>query len=99
MHPSRRLGPGLILFVALAGCEPPRIDTGRALSDSGPPPEILPLDEVLAQTDVPGLEPTDTAALQARAAALQGRAGALSAAEADPATRARLDAAIEAKAE
>jgi hypothetical protein len=43
---------------------------------------------------VPGLEPTDTAALQARAAGLQGRAGALSAAEADAETRARLDAAL-----
>lgn len=88
---------GPLLLLALVGCGPPRIDTGRVLTDSGPPPEILPLDQVLAQSDVPGLEPTDTAALQSRAGALQRRAEALAATSADPETRARLDAAIEAK--
>lgn len=82
----------------LAGaCGPPAIDHATPISDEGPPPVILPLDEVLAQTDLPGLEPTDTAALQSRAAGLQARAAGLSSAEADPATRARLDAALGAK--
>lgn len=86
---------GWLLLVG--ACGPPAVDQARPITDEGPPPVILPLDEVLAQTDVPGLEPTDTAALQARAAGLQARAAGLSAAEVDPATRARLDAALEAK--
>jgi hypothetical protein len=80
-------------------CDPPVIDTGRELTTHGPPPVILPLNEVLAETDVPGLEPTDTAALQARAAGLQARADTIAITEADPETRARLDAALEAKSD
>jgi hypothetical protein len=86
-----------VALVWLMACEPPPLDTGRTPTSTGPLPFIRPLNEVLAETDVPGLEPTDTAALQARASALQARAGAIQATEADPATRARLDAALAAK--
>jgi hypothetical protein len=100
-HPHTRLAGPLLAFavLALAACEPPPIDTGRAPRPTGPAPIIRPLDEVLAETAMPTLEPTDTAALQARAAGLQQRAGAISASESDPETRARLDAALDAKAE
>jgi hypothetical protein len=81
----------------IAACGPPKFERERQISDAGPPPVILPLDAVLAQTDLPGLEPTDTTALQSRAAGLQARGAALAATEADPETRARLDAALEAR--
>jgi hypothetical protein len=91
-HPA--LAAALALMLLLAACDAPETGAIRTPASDGPAPVIRPLDEVLAQTDVPGLEPTDTEALQARAAGLQGRAGALSAAEADAETRARLDAAL-----
>jgi hypothetical protein len=81
-------------MLPLAACDAPETGAISTPASDGPAPVIRPLDEVLAQTDVPGLEPTDTEALQARAAGLQERAGALSAAEADAETRARLDAAL-----
>jgi hypothetical protein len=90
-------GLALLATMAVAGCDAPDTGATRALSRDGPPPVILPLDEVLAQTDVPGLEPTDTADLQARAAALSARAGAIAATGTDPETRARLDAALAAR--
>ncbi len=88
---------GLLLLLAAAGCNAPRIDGLRTVADDAPAPVIRPLGEVLAETDLVTLEPTDTEALQARAAALQGRAGAIAASGTDPETRARLDAAIAAR--
>jgi hypothetical protein len=82
------------LTAVVAACAPRLEGRPREISDEGPPPVILPIDAVLAQTDLPGLEPTDTEALQARAAGLQARGATLSAVEADPETRARLDAAL-----
>jgi hypothetical protein len=91
----RRAALALTLASAAAACAPTLPGRPRPISDEGPAPVILPLDSVLAQTDLPGLEPTDTEALQARAAGLQARGAELAAVEADPETRARLDAALE----
>lgn len=91
--------PRLALLVLLAACSaPPDFEQARQPVTPGPYPTIKPLNQVLAVVGEPELEATDAAALQARAADLQARAATLSATQTDPATRARLDAALDAQA-
>jgi hypothetical protein len=59
---------------------------------SGAEPTLVPIDLLLAQADDPGKITTD--ALAARASRLQARAGLMRGPVLDPATRARLAAAI-----
>ena len=66
--------PFLFLCAALAACAPfPEVD---ALGpDTGPPPQLLPIDEVLAQAGSTTEDPGP--ALAARAARLKARAAAI----------------------
>lgn len=64
---------------AVAGCaEFPDLDRAVPASElSGPYPPLLPIDQLLAQTDDPQIGAEDTQALEARAAALRARANRL----------------------
>lgn len=66
----------IVLPILLAACAPfPEVD---ALGpDPGPPPQLLPIDEVLAQAGPPGTDPGP--AVAARAAALKARAAGIGA--------------------
>ena len=99
-HAARnRALPCLLFAVLISACaKAPDLPSDRHLTGSGTFPEIQPLDAVLASGGTPALDPADAAALQSRAAALQSRAAALASASPDAATRARLDAALAAKA-
>jgi hypothetical protein len=76
-----RLTLPLLLAAILSGCAPfPEID---ALGpDTGPPPQLLPIDDLLAQAGDQTADPGP--ALAARAAALKARAAAISAAPPTP---------------
>ncbi len=80
-------------LIVLSGCAP-LPDIGAFPESSGAAPRLLPMDEVLAQ--VPGARVTASTgeALAARAARLQNRARLMKGPVLDPATRARLAAAI-----
>lgn len=81
----------LLLPAALMmACDPlPQI--GAAPADaSGPPPRLLPIDDVLARVPAAGNAPERGEALAARAARLKQRAAAMRGPVQDPATRARL---------
>ena len=66
----------LILVVAVAGCAPfPEIDAMGA--ETGPPPQLLPIDDLLAQAGTVSIDPGP--ALAARAAALKARAALIAA--------------------
>lgn len=83
----------LWMSIALAACSP-LPDTGIAPATvTGPAPQILPLDQILAAAPPEGAAIGD---LSARTAALQARARGLRGPVNDPATAARLDAAISA---
>ncbi len=83
----------LWMSVALVACSP-LPDTGIAPSTvRGPAPQILPLDQILATAPPEGAAVGN---LATRAAALRARAGGLRGPVIDPATAARLDAAISA---
>ena len=63
-------------FAALAACAPfPELDA--AGPDTAAPPQLLPLDTLLAQADMQPVDPGP--ALSARAARLKARAAAISA--------------------
>lgn len=66
--------PFLILSLALAACAPfPELD---ALGpDTGPPPQLLPIDQLLAQAGTDTADPGP--ALAARAARAKARAAAI----------------------
>lgn len=84
----------LPIFLILAACaETPRLDRSGSLPP-GPPPAILPLDELVAQAAVPGLSDTVAPSVAARAARLRAKAAAMRGPVHDPATRERLSAAI-----
>lgn len=85
--------PLFLPLLALLGCAPfPEIGT---LPDaSSPPPALLPMDAVLAQAPSGRISASTGEALAARAARLQNRARLMKGPVLDPATRARLAAAI-----
>ena len=71
----------LFLSVSLPGCAAfPEIDAMGP--DTGPPPQLLPLDDLLAQAGDQTADPGP--ALAGRAAALKARAAAISAASPPP---------------
>ncbi len=65
------------LMLALSACGRPEELASRAAIPAGPPPVILPLDEVLAQADADAAGGDPSAELAARAAGLRARARAL----------------------
>lgn len=89
----------LLFCLALAACaEMPDLALPAAPA-SGAAPRILPLDDLVAQArlDPPGTAVAAPAPLMGRAAALRARAAAMRGPVNDPATRARLAAAIDAR--
>ncbi|SEC13721.1 hypothetical protein [Rhodobacter sp. 24-YEA-8] len=85
--------PILLPLIALLGCAPfPEV--GPLPDASGAPPSLLPMDEVLAQAPSGRISASTGEALAARAARLQNRARLMQGPVLDPATRARLAAAI-----
>ena len=90
-----------VLTLGLAACaEVPRFDRAGPAA-AGPAPAILPLDDLVARAPAPapGAAPMEAAAgsVAARAARLRARAAAMRGPVQDPATRARLSAAIAAR--
>jgi hypothetical protein len=84
----------LALSAGLAACATiPEIGPFPAAT-SGPPPALLPLDDLLAQAAVPGRAEPVSGALAARAARLRARAALMRGPVHDPATRDRLALAI-----
>lgn len=87
----------LAAFLGLSACATfPALDAapgaGRA---AGTPPQLLPLEPLLANVDETHVSEDDTTALAARAAALQARASRLRAMGAvDSATKARMQAGV-----
>ena len=76
-----RLSFSVLALAALGACAPfPELDTLGA--ESGPPPQLLPMDEILAQVGPPVTDPGPD--LTARAARLKARAAAISAAPSAP---------------
>lgn len=72
----RRSVSVLAAIAALAACAPfPELDAYAA--DSGPPPQLLPMEEILAQAGTATADPGP--AVAARAARLKARAATLSA--------------------
>lgn len=66
----------LILVIAVAACAPfPEVDAMGAEAD--PPPQLLPIDDILAQAGTVTVDPGP--ALAARAAALKARAALIAA--------------------
>lgn len=81
----------LFLPAALLMACDPLPDIGAAPpASAGPPPALLPVGDLLAQTPEPRITPARTDALAARAAGLRQRAGAMRGPVHDPATRERL---------
>jgi hypothetical protein len=67
----------LLILLSLSACAPfPEVVTNA--QDAGPPPPLLPIDQLLAQADLS--PPVLADPLQARAAALKARAARLRAA-------------------
>jgi hypothetical protein len=84
----------LALPMLLAACAP-LPDFGAFPQTSGaPPPSLMPLDDLLAQANTPGVAETRAASLSARAARLRARAALMRGPVNAPETRARLAAAI-----
>ena len=69
-------------------------EMGRVPSAQAVAPALLPMDSLLAQVGTPRATEATGAALAARAARLRARAALMQAPVMDPATRARLQAAI-----
>lgn len=78
-HPTRCFAIGTLccLVLTLSACARPDMLASRDLAPAGPPPVILPLDEVLAQADADATSGEPSADLAARAARLRARARAL----------------------
>jgi hypothetical protein len=81
----------ILCATALLGCAPL---PGGLSSGNAPPPPLLPLDTLLAGVDAPGATAATADTLAGRAARLRTRAALMRAPVLDPATRARLAAAI-----
>lgn len=76
-----RLFAPALLFASLFGCAPfPEIDAMGP--DTGPPPQLLPIDDLLAQAGPPAEDPGP--AVLTRAAGLRERASAISASSPAP---------------
>ncbi|MGB8812995.1 MAG: hypothetical protein WCC57_07400 [Paracoccaceae bacterium] len=89
---ARRLS--LILCLVLAGCaEFPELDVAPTVTGAAAP-VILPLDELLATAEAGQITVAVGTSVAARAARLRARAAAMQGPVQDPATRARLAAAI-----
>jgi hypothetical protein len=69
-------------------------DMGRIPADQASAPDLLPMDSLLAQVGTPRATAPAADALAARAARLRARAALMQAPVMNPATRARLQAAI-----
>lgn len=97
MHlPSRsRLLPCL-LALALAACTPLPDIAARSEGPAAPPPALLPMDQLLAAAASPAVAEARGQSLSARAARLRARAALMRGPVHEPATRARLAAAISA---
>jgi len=83
----------LLLLVACAPFPAVEAAVDQARADA-PAPDLLPIDELLAQAGSGSSAQTADAGLTARVAALRARAAALRGPITDPATRARLGRAI-----
>lgn len=82
----------LLVLISLAGCTQfPGIDEMSA-TRSGPAPTLVPIDTLLAAADAP--TPARATDLAERAARLKARAALMRGPVLDPATRARLAAAM-----
>ncbi|MFZ1469199.1 MAG: hypothetical protein WAT09_09490 [Paracoccaceae bacterium] len=82
------------LLILAAGCgRPPAIAAFDATA-SGPPPALLPIDDLLALGNAPSTAAARGEAVVSRAARLRHRASLMQGAVHDPATRARLAEAI-----
>lgn len=92
---SSRLLSGL-LALALAGCTPLPDFAAFPEGADAPPPALLPIDRLLAGTDAPAMAEAQGQGLSARAARLRARAALMRGPVHDPATRARLAAAVRA---
>ena len=89
-----RLFPALFLIVA-ACSQAPAIDRpGSSLTAAGGVPVIAPIDELVARARTTGVSDTIGRSVAARAARLRAKAAAMRGPVHDPATRARLAAAI-----
>lgn len=88
-----RLSLTSVLCLALAGCATAP-DLGPLTAAVGPTPQILPLDQLIASAQGGRLTAAMGDALVARANRLRARAAAMRGPVQDPATRARLAAAI-----
>jgi len=78
--PGRPLRPLLLAaaLAALAGCSQfPAVDAFAASRASGPPPVLLPIDQVLAADSAPTQAAAAGETLAARAARLKARAAAM----------------------
>lgn len=76
-----RLTASALLLASLAGCTPFSLIDAMG-PDSGPPPQLLPIDDLLAQAGDQTADPGP--AVAARASRLKARAAAISAAPAAP---------------
>jgi hypothetical protein len=82
-----------LALIAPGGCaEFPEM--GRVPSAQAAAPDLMPMDSLLAQVGTPRATPAVTDALAGRAARLRARAALMQGPVMDPATRARLQAAI-----
>lgn len=63
------------LAIALAGCAaPPDVPGMNAVEHSAPWPQLVPIEDIMAQGQPVRVQPSDTANVQARARALRERA-------------------------
>ena len=87
-------GLGLALLLAVAACAPILAVDAFPKAAAMPPPVLLRLDGILAQAAAPSAGAARADGLAARAARLKARANLMRGPVHDPATRARLAAAI-----
>ena len=83
----------ILCATALLACAPVPVGLSQNTS-TAPPPPLLPLDTLLATVDAPVATAAVADNLAGRAARLRARAALMRAPVLDPATRARLAAAI-----
>lgn len=97
MHlPARpRLLPCLLALL-LAACTPLPDFAAFPEGAGAPPPALMPMDQLLAAAATPGVAEARAQNLSARAARLRARAALMRGPVHDPATRARLAAALSA---
>ena len=86
----------LLLSACLTACAPLPDFAEFPQAAGAAAPALLPLDQLLAAADAPAVAESRAASLTARAARLRARAALMRGPVMDPATRARLAAAISA---